>query len=87
MDLDYYSFDIYIPEPTPDEQEPYYNPNREYYNGMDAREMACWDLIGIDKVHIPTDQYPVPENPLCYECYCSVPDGIHVRNNFTHIWR
>jgi hypothetical protein len=54
---------------------------------MDARESQCWNFIGIDKVHIPTDQYPVPENPLCYECRCHAPDGIHVHDYFTHTWK
>ena len=51
------------------------------------RRTACWDFIGVDKVHNPTAQYPVPEFPLCYECRCSAPDGIHVRDIFTHDWK
>jgi hypothetical protein len=51
------------------------------------RRTACWDFIGVDRVHNPTAQYPVPELPLCYECRCRAPDGIHVRDIDTHDWK
>ena len=100
MDFDSYRFTRQISDPTPVEQEhnqgtneqpiseePGYNPNWVYYHFTDARATDCWDFIRINKVHIPTEQYPVPDDPMCCECLCNAPDGVHVHDTFNHTWK